>query len=95
MTGLEVDTELLARAGSTLHAIRDDLRSVGDGAPLRAVLGHDALADTLDAFTYGWDDARASLVRLVGDVGEACRAVADTLDDVDAHLAAGIRGAFA
>ena len=94
MTRLQVDTELLARAGGTLHAIQDDLRTVRDDAPLRTLLGHDGLADTLDAFTHGWDDARASLVRLVGDVGEACREVADTLDDVDADLAASIRGAF-
>lgn len=91
---LQVDMDLLTRTGGTLRAVRDDLQGAADDVPLRAALGHDGLADTVDAFAHGWDDARATLVRLVGDLGEACREIAATLDDVDDELAARIREAF-
>jgi len=72
MTGrLRVDTDLLSRAGTTLTAIRADLQDVGSVGCAGDALGHDALADTVDVFAHGWDDARRSVVRLVGELGDA------------------------
>jgi len=92
---LRVDTDLLARAGTTLAAIGDDLSGVTATAGLRSALGHDALGDAVDGFARGWDDARAATVRVVGELGEACREVAATFDGIDDELAARLRKAFA
>ncbi|UZN02687.1 hypothetical protein [Cellulomonas sp. S1-8] len=91
---LRVDTEVLARAGSTLASIGHDLSGVAATAGLRTALGHDGLGDTVDRFARGWDDARAATVRVVGELGEACRHVADTFDGIDDDLAARLREAF-
>ncbi len=92
---LQVDTELLGRAGTTLTTIGEDLRTVTATAGLRGVLGDDALADAVDRFAHGWDDARAGLLRVVGDLGDACREVATTFDGIDDELASRLREAFA
>lgn len=92
--GLQVDTDLLARAGATLTTIRTDLDGTGADAAGRHALGHDGLADTVDAFTHGWDDARTGIARTVGELGDACRQVATTFDGIDADLAARLREAF-
>lgn len=92
---LRVDTALLARTGATLRAIGADLADVTADAGLRAVVGHDGLGDTLDRFAHGWDDTRAATVRVVGELGEACRQVAETFDGIDDELAARLREAFA
>lgn len=92
---LRVDTDVLARAGATLRAVGDDLTHVTAAAGLRAVVGHDGLGDVLDELAHGWDDARSTTVRVVGELGDAVRHLADTFTDVDDELAARLREAFA
>lgn len=90
---LDLDTEALRQAGARLGGLADAFSTANVRArEMRALIGHDALADQVGEFAIGWDDIRVGMVKDVGFLGEACERVGVTFEELDTVFAVHLRG---
>lgn len=93
MGQLRLSTDELVDAGTDLHRVARELDTAEVTADrLADAVGHPGLAAKVKDFAYGWVTRRTEMLDDVARLADACHAIGDTFQDLDAELATAARG---